>query len=89
MTKRNYDPDDVDLTGLRHWSLSKDWLIGIMTVVIGALLSLGLKNLNDQQSVALEKLSAHGAEIEALKQSAKRLDRIENKLDAVLSAVRS
>lgn len=72
----------------RQAPVTQSWLIGIMTAVIGALLSIGYMNVLDQQKLHSIEIQDHGGRIQRLEENKgevlRRLENIDLKLDKIV-----
>ena len=80
MSRRENDPDDLPVEKLRNnsSSVSKDWLIAILTSLVGALLAIGMHNLDAQQAKTNILVLDHSVRIERLEEN--KIDKLERYL---------
>lgn len=72
----------------RSESVSKDWIIGILVTTVGALLALGINNLNGQLKRQEVVVNGHESRLVAVESKSdevfRRLGTIDSKLDRIL-----
>lgn len=94
MTRKD-DPEDLPVERMRMQSVSKDWLIGVLVLIIGALCGVSVKNLDLKQSQLQGDLSTlsitvrdNGNRISRIEESRaeffRRLNDIDTKLDTII-----
>lgn len=82
--KRTTDPDDFKPEGLRM-SVSKDWLIGILVMIVSALMLIGVNNIQTQYSEHNYKINDHEKRLGVVEgrgtEVLRRLESMDTKID--------